>query len=181
MIRLTIILFLLTGANASAQKLPYINQTEAGLLLGEGIKPSFSIQTFNGVKINNGKLEAGLTTGLDVYQPATILPVMAGLKYRLFKVAFIQSYLNINAGYGFWLKDREDGREYKGGYSINPSLGLRFISSRKTRLNFSVGYKEQKASVLQNPQIQNDFPGQGWVSTDEFTFKRISLTTGFSF
>ena len=66
-------ILIITGVRA--QDMPYTNQTEAGLLLGTGVVPAFTVQMFNGVRINKWNVEAGLNAGIDIYPQITILPV----------------------------------------------------------------------------------------------------------
>ena len=64
-------ILIITGVRA--QDMPYTNQTEAGLLLGTGVVPAFTVQMFNGVRINKWNVEAGITSGIDIYDQITIL------------------------------------------------------------------------------------------------------------
>lgn len=181
---LPIIALLVIGNLVKAQNLPYTNQTEAGILIGEGVSPSFSAQTFNGVKIKKWKLEAGLTAGVDIYQEITVLPLAAGIKWNPFDKEDISPFISLNAGYGFdWLQRKVENQEYEGGYMINPSVGLRIKTKKAVKLNLSLGYKQQRAVIYPNQfTLFDSFAGtQNMEAKDEYKFRRLNLSFGLSF
>lgn len=168
---------------AKAQNLPYVNQTDVGLLFGDEELRSFSIQTFSGVVIEKWKLQLGLVTGIDVYQQITLIPLAPSFKYFPFSNKKTNPFLSLNVGYAFsGLKKFDDNQVSEGGLLINPSLGLRFKTQRKAAFNFNLGYKTQKGTVITytdnfsspNPRLRNKV-------VDEYTFKRVSMTLGISF
>jgi hypothetical protein len=174
-----LILFKLTGA----QNLPYVNQTDVGLLIGNKSVVSFSAQSFNGVIIDKWKIHLGFITGIDVYQPITFIPLAPSIKYLPFSTKKTNPYLSLTAGYSFsGLKKFQDNQIGYGGILFNPSLGLRFKSQRKAAFNLNFGYKIQKGKVVTlsdsfispNPRFKNKI-------VDNYTFKRISFTLGLSF
>jgi hypothetical protein len=146
---LSVLLMLLLASSVSAQKVHYTNQTEAGILIGDATNPSFSLQTFNGVKVQQFNLETGLTSGIDIYSRISIIPVSAGLKWNPLNTGYLSPLLSLNAGYGFgWMRDVSNNA-YAGGFMINPSIGLRIKTKDAAKLSLSIGYKQQKAENRQ--------------------------------
>lgn len=182
---LIIVSVLLFTTQVNAQKLPYTNHTEAGLLAGNGVNPSFTFQTFNGVRIQKWKFEAGLTTGVDIYSQMIILPLSAGVKWNPFNTKAISPFVSVNAGYGFaWLQRPSDNLNYSGGYMFNPSVGLRIKTKKDAaKLNLSLGFRQQRAVTRQTSEfyLYDYIGGSPDIETqDEYTFRRISLTLGLS-
>lgn len=83
--RLALLVLMVLFETANAQNLPYTNQTDIGILVGDGVTPSFTAQVFNGVQISKWKLKAGLITGVDFYQQILLVPVAAGIKWTPFE------------------------------------------------------------------------------------------------
>lgn len=180
-----ILLFVILSTQGQAQKLPFTNHTELGLLAGDGTKPSFSFQTFNGIKIQKWQLEVGINTGLDVYSPVIILPLSASLAWNPFSSRVISPIVSVNAGYGFgWLKSGNENAETTGGFLINPSIGLRIKTKDAAKLNIGLGFRQQKAVTRQTFDFYlDDFAGgpPDLETQDEYQFRRVSLTLGLSF
>ena len=173
---------MLCAGFAHAQNMPYTNQTEIGLLAGEGIDPSFSVQTFNGFKIKEWNVEAGLNTGVDIYKQFTLLPVSIGLKWFSANPGTVSPFIGLNAGYGLdWLQRREPNQKYEGGFMINPSVGIRIKTQARYKLNLSLGYKEQKAVIHQSQIFESFSSFFAPQMKDTYRFKRISLNLGLSF
>ena len=167
-----------------AQKLPYTNQTDAGLLLGQASETVFTAQSFHGVKISKWKLETGITAGIDVYPQMTILPVSLAFKWNPFNSGIVSPLISLNAGYGFgWLQPQQNDTRYPGGYTVNPSLGLRIKTKNNAKLNLGVGFRQQKAVVRQRHEyyLLNFMGGSSVDMKDEYTFRRASLMLGLSF
>ena len=178
-----ILSFVIFSNHAQAQKLPFTNHTELGLLAGNGIT-SFSIQTFNGIKIQRWRLEGGISTGLDVYSPIIILPLSGSLTWNPLNSRAVSPFISMNAGYGFgWLQASNDNAKTTGGYMINPSIGLRIKTKNTAKLHLGIGFREQKAVTRQASGFYvNDFVGGGpdIETQDEYRFRRISLALGLS-
>lgn len=181
-----IVVLLLTSALLQAQNLPFINHTEAGILAATGRAPSFTAQTFNGLKINKLKLEAGITAGVDIYQEMTLLPVSAGVKWNPLNNLPVSPYISFNAGYSFnWLQRQSDNTEYDGGYILHPSMGVRIKTKNANGIFIGLGYRQQRAVIRQNAQPMGLFydsfgPMPNMLSKEEYKFRRISLTLGLS-
>ena len=184
--KLIIALVLLSSSSIKAQPLPYVNHTETGILTATGNGPSFTAQTFNGVKIDKWKLEAGITAGVDIYQEMTLLPVSVGLKYNPLNNLPLSPYISMNAGYGFdWLQGQSDNTKYDGGYVLHPSLGVRIKTKSSTRVSLGLGFRQQRAVIRQNIQSIGLFfdsfaPMPDMRAKEEYKFRRISLSLGMS-
>lgn len=173
---------LLLGLNSKSQNLPYVNQTDVGLLFGEEGARSFSAQSFNGFGMDKLNIHLGFITGIDVYQPITLIPLAPSIKYFLNGEKESGPNISLTAGYAFsGLKKLEQNQASDGGTFFNPTFGLRFKTQRKEALNLSLGYKIQKGSLITylndfnaNPRFRDRF-------VEDFTFKRVSITMGISF
>lgn len=179
-------LLLLSTPAIKAQNLPFVNHTEAGILAATGRDPSFTVQTFNGVKINKLKLEAGITAGVDVYHEMTLLPISAGFKWNPLNNLPVSPYISLNAGYGFdWLQRQRDATKYDGGYILHPSLGVRIKTKNSTRVFMGLGYRQQRAVIDQNIQpiglFDSSFAPTPYLQAkEEYKFRRVSLSFGIS-
>jgi len=182
--KIIIAVLLLISPFLQAQNLPFVNHTEAGILAATGRNPSFTAQTFNGVKIDKWKLEAGITAGVDIYQDMTILPISAGLKWNPLNHRAVSPYISFNAGYGFnWLQRQNDDTKYDGGYILHPSLGMRIKTKNATRIFMGFGYRQQRAVIRQDIQsiglFYDSFAPMPYLQAkEEYKFRRISLSFG---
>ncbi len=155
-------------------------QADVGLLVGDGVRPAFSGQLFNGIKIDKYKVEAGVLLGADVYRQFTLLPVTAGLKWLPIESKSIIPYVSLNVGYGFnWLKKDTDEITYEGGAVINPQIGIRIKTTGKLKLNFGAGFKQQHATVYQRYEDESGSPIT--IITEKYKLGRLSLNVGASF
>ncbi|MBC3783629.1 hypothetical protein [Spirosoma utsteinense] len=172
---------------------PFVNYTEFGGLFGRvsyqantGVisesvdnKLSLTAQTFNGVQLTR-QLAVGGVVGIDWYRAALLMPVGAGIRFdfvrhprknvRLFGMA--------DAGYSLaWLHRGSTGYETKGGWMMNPGLGLRVgrpLSSGSAFI-MTVSYKRQEATVSK-PIAGND------ISRHESrVYNRLALRFGLTF
>lgn len=175
-----ILIFILTIfiSEIKAQIIPYTIQADVGILTGNQVQPSFTVQLFNGVRID--QIEAGITSGIDIYDQITILPLSAGFKWMPFKQGNLIPFIGINAGYGFeWLQRKVESRSYEGGTMFNPSFGIRVRNTWKAKMNFGIGFKQQRASIY--------FPfyderGRPITAMEEkYKFSRLSINYGLSF
>ena len=179
-------MLLLVSPFIKAQRLPYVNHTEVGILAATGRDPSFTGQTFNGVKINKWKLEAGITAGVDIYQEMTLLPISAGFKWNPWNNLAASPYISFNAGYGFdWLQRQSDDTKYDGGYVLHPSLGVRIKTRSSTQVYLGLGFRQQRAVIRQNNQtpglFYDYFAGiPDMQAKEEYRFRRLSLSFGLS-
>ncbi|NEU07363.1 hypothetical protein GZH53_03465 [Flavihumibacter sp. R14] len=182
---LTLITLLLVTLAAKGQRMPYTNQTDAGVLIGTPSATSFSAQTFNGVTIRKWNLDAGITTGIDLYNQVIILPLSAGFKWNPFRAHTVSPVISLNGGYGFtWLQRRKDDVKYEGGVIINPSIGLRIKTKSRSKINVALGFRQQKAEIYQPMStIIFDYfgPHPNMAIMEEYKFRRLTFSLGLSF
>jgi len=85
----------------------------------------------------------------------------------------VSPYYALNIGYGFPLQSLNGTT--KGGYMINPMLGLRFASRRKSSFSMEMGLIVQEA--------KGDYVNwrNGVAIKEELVFRRIMMTIGWVF
>ena len=177
------LLFIAFAIHANAQKIKFVTQVNAGYLLGQNTKSIFTVQNFSGVNIPKYNVDLGFVIGYDHYQPIKILPFAFAIKHTFSSSMKASPYLMLNTGYGFGLKDKSEiHTTYKGGFMLNPSMGLMFNKNGKVGYHLAVGYKTQKATVTQYPDNPSDFI---WytpsVTTANYKLKKVMLSLGISF
>jgi hypothetical protein len=136
---------------------------------------SFSIQTFNGWRVKP-KTSVGITTGLDAYQGALIMPVAAGIRQIVFDKGPTQSKIqaSLDAGIGTTWLNEDDGQETEGGLMLNPAVGFVFPTRSGSAFLFNFGYKYQHYSVKKT-WAENNF------SEESRNIKRVQIRLGFQF
>jgi len=137
---------------------------------------SLTLQTFNGVQLKP-RMAVGLTTGLDWYQSALLMPVAAGIRYDLAKSKNNVTLLGmLDAGYGFqWLHADATGYKTDGGMMISPGLGLKFGLKSGSALVLSLSYKRQHAKSTEP---------LGWGEIEKWenrVYNRMAVRFGFVF
>ncbi|MFC6998893.1 hypothetical protein [Rufibacter roseus] len=133
--------------------------------------PTFSI--FGGYQLHR-LLSVGTTVGADFYSNMLITPISLGLRGTLLNTR-VSPFYSLDAGYGSATFSSEVERtENKGGWMVNPALGLSVKTGNNTAYVFSLGYKMQKASS------KITWWNSGFRQ-DEYTFKRLSVRMGFVF
>ncbi len=178
--RILVFILIVFVSKAKAQEYPYTFQADAGLLIGSNSSPSFTARIFNGVRVDQWKIEAGIISGADLYKQITLLPLAAGLTWMPFRSESLKPTLGFSAGYGFaWLQHRAASFSYKGGAMFNPSIGVRIRTKRKASMNFGIGFKQQTASAYQTFYDTGGKPAS--VIKDEYKFNRVSMNYGLSF
>ena len=157
----------------------FFNETSSGLLVGsrsnDEIAP-FSLLFINGIMIKE-KISVGLGTGIEFYS-VNHIPVALDLKYFAGK-SKIQPYLGVMGGYSFPTDKNSDEYGYemkaKGGFLINPQIGIKVPTSGVTSLVFSIGYRHQNLHYDLN-ELWND-------SSEEIIeyYNRVSFRIGLLF
>lgn len=161
----------------------FVNQTEFGILLGRATpiystagvsKLNFTMLSFNGYKFNN-RFSAGVTVGLDWYTSYQVVPIEAGFRLDFPSKKRVSLYFGLDAGYGFmWLQNPPTNYTYQGGFTYNPSVGLKIDLGKDSFLSISIGYKYQKAS--------NKYIGTNDYQVENFSeYNRFVLRTGICF
>ncbi|MEJ7693238.1 hypothetical protein [Daejeonella sp.] len=179
-VRVLIIILMAFISEVKAQKYPYRMQGDIGLLIGKQVLPVPGVQVFNGVRIDKWSSEAGITVGADIYRQLTILPVSGSIRWMPLPEKALTPYLGFSAGYGLaWINRGTEEKDYRGGAVYNPSIGLRIKTKTKARVNFTAGFKHQRAAF-----IERRFDNLGReisIVTEEYSFGRISLNFGVGF
>jgi hypothetical protein len=186
-----LLVFFLAISSSIAQEKPvkkkYVNHTEFGGLFGRvkysngsldsqvENKASLTFQTFNGVKLND-RLSTGITVGMDWYKTALISPIAAGIRYDLVKDRAARLYATADVGYGFgWFHQDSDKYNTKGGWMINPGVGMKYGKPGGNAFTIGLSYKRQEAHV-DKPLL--------WEQTvryEERVYNRLALRLGMSF
>lgn len=152
----------------------YVNQTGLDLLPGNEVT-SVRFQMVNGYQFTP-RFSAGLGVGYTTYNdPLSLVPVFLDLRFKLFK-ANTTSYIFFKGGYNFTAHTDDavliEGK--RGGYTINPGVGLHFDTSGDHGWYINVGYNIDKFG----------FDQQGWggqTVINDHTFKRVNFGLGLSF
>jgi hypothetical protein len=182
---------LITGISNAQDRVPlkYVNHTEFGGLFGRVIYPTASVftgemadnrlnvtvQTFNGVMLNQ-RLMAGITIGVDWYKTAVLNPISAGIRYDFAKKDNVSLFGTADVGHAFsWFQDDLDGFETKGGFMVNPGLGLRIGKPGQAAVTFTMTYKRQEAYITKVP-LWNQLE-----RSEDRVYNRLALRLGVSF
>ncbi|HLO45878.1 MAG TPA: hypothetical protein VK175_16175 [Leadbetterella sp.] len=194
------------GQKEKLFKFPFVNQTEFGVLFGR-VKnnnyyyyPSYSsywpnptpngfslqnvanlsLQTFNGFQVRK-KTTIGLTTGLDMYSSAILVPIAGGIRHIIFEKndngAKFQA--SLDAGYGATFANATNSYEnVKGGILLNPSVGFKFPTRNGSAWLVNFGYKYQYMEISQNFE-ETDIYNISSIETKNL--KRFQVRVGFQF
>lgn len=194
---IVLILWVITALSALAQieipRRPFVNYTEFGGLFGRvnyrvntGVitesvdnRLSMTAQTFNGVQLTK-QLAVGGIVGIDWYRSALLMPVGAGVRFDFVRHPRknVRVFGLADAGYALaWLHKGSTGYQTKGGWMLNPGLGLRIgrPGSSASAFVLSMSYKRQEAAVSK-PITGND------ISRNETrVYNRLALRFGVTF
>lgn len=146
-------------AQENSFKKKYVNHTEFGGLFGRvkssygymqntvESKASITAQTFNGFQLNR-RLSAGITAGMDWYKTALVNPFAAGIRYNMFTGKSARLFGTLDAGYGFtWFHQDSDGYKTKGGWMLNPGVGVKYGKPGGNAFTIVLSYKRQELHV----------------------------------
>ncbi len=113
------------------------------LILGQEISLSYKYNTHKGHVLMLG---TGLET-YDVYSPINYVPVVLGYEYHIPVKMKSSLYLSLRSGYAFsFTGEDDDFSENKGGYMLNPNIGILFATNGKVGFFMETGLKFQEAS-----------------------------------
>ena len=140
--------------------------------------PTASIINFDagaGYQFNQW-LGLGLGTGYNLYdvdRGESVIPLFADIRMYPFKKN-LGPYFNLQAGYGFALKQESFGIiDAKGGYLFHPAIGWRVPVGEKFFFTFDIGARFQKAQYTQE--------GQWWLpsrSVRDVVYQRTTFRVG---
>lgn len=125
------------------KKSGYINITELNFAFGIGDiyrgYNAYGIQTVNGY-LYTSRLSFGVGAGLliDAHEGTALIPLFADLRIYFLEQKPITPFITIDLGYSLCTDNNN-----KGGFLINPSLGIKAYASSKAALHFSIGYLVQ--------------------------------------
>lgn len=152
----------------------YMMHTGMDILPGDETT-SIRFQLVNGYKFNP-EFSAGLGIGFTYYDdPLSLLPLFLDLEY-VFRRAGITPFIFLKSGYGFSiLTDTETFVDsHRGGFMVNPGMGLKFETKHKFGWYFNAGYN------LENAKFKRNIFGDRIVET-EISYRRLMFGAGLSF
>ncbi|MFH1321195.1 MAG: hypothetical protein ABII90_11160 [Bacteroidota bacterium] len=157
----------------------YYNITDNGILGGKDLyqnKYSFSFLTINGYKFNE-RLSLGLGVGIE-YMDIVQAPVFLDVRFNFFKSKFTP-FIAMQGGYSLPLENNYDdwGPKYKGGYLLNPCIGVRNYFNNNSAIVFSVGFRHQQ---LKSTRKDYSWGDDGIIERTNL-YNRISVRVGFLF
>lgn len=139
--------------------------------VGQEISLLYKYNTHKGHVITGG---TGLET-FDVLGPITYVPVVLGYEYHIPVKMKSSLYLSLRTGYAFAFIDEAEGfSDNKGGFMVNPNIGLLFATNGKVGFFMETGLKFQEASYTF---------GDIWWGTSEvdIIYKRFLFRFGIIF
>lgn len=160
----------------------YYSNINIGFMLSgemESLFPSLSLMFVNGYQFDWG-LALGAGVGIDLIDE-TYMPLVGDIRYS-FKDSKLSHFIFFQGGYAMPLGspdpydyNYDDSKpESKGGYIINPGIGLKLSLNDKNAFSFAIGYKYMH---VKHEYIE--YTGQKINRTTEYN--RITLGIGFHF
>lgn len=145
----------------------------------ESVFPPLSIMFLNGYEFK-WDLAIGAGVGIDLINE-TYMPIVGDIRYY-FKDSKLSHFIYFQGGYAMPLGSPdpydynyyESDMESKGGYIINPGIGLKLNLQDKNAFSFAIGYK-----YMQVEHEYIEYSGQKINRTTEYN--RITLGIGFHF
>ncbi len=197
-VKLLVFCFLMLSFHQSfGQNNVYFNQTELGVLFGNGVegwngqnenRVDFSLITFHGVKFSKNHA-VGMSVGLDQYNSISIIPIAVGWRGFLGKENRPQLMGGFDLGGGSTLLEKKEKIDlyesrYHGGLMFSPSIGFKFPARKGDySLTMTLAYKRQEFGFFQGylepdlssrPSISSSLP-PGYSSITETSYLYHSL------
>ena len=147
-------------------------------------EPQWIIQTVNG--LSSGKWFTGIGAGLDHYEYRT-LPLFADVRRYFGK--HDEAFVYGDIGYNFAWKTKPgkeigyyDEYSFSGGLYTDVGIGYRFVSGKKSALNFTIGHSYKELTANTGTTIC-PFIGPCYTQTDKYrlNFVRIVIRAGVIF
>jgi len=186
-------------AHAAGQSGEYVNHTEFGVLLGKttGLdqRINFSVQSFNGIKINSYN-EVGILVGHDSYPLVNLVPLAVGWRGMQTVGKRVTPYASFDIGYAsavFNKRNVEGTFEswHQGGLYLSPAFGIRHQSKDPNlAFSWSIGFKRQQVSFFEgqrssplSPTPPNGPlpPGFNNIREDNYILNSLHLKWGIIF
>ncbi|UCG26992.1 MAG: hypothetical protein JSV24_08425 [Bacteroidales bacterium] len=156
----------------------FLAVADMGVLAGKGEDTKdapFSIHTIYGYQFKT-RLYCGAGLGME-FLNVTYVPLFADFRYH-FSSNNITPYIFIQMGYNQPLENEDndyyDVRE-KGGFLLNPGLGMRFIINPRTSIVMSVSYRYQELKS----QVTYYWPEETVIRYEYLN--RLGIRFGFNF
>lgn len=156
------------------KKSGYINHTSLNIMPG-GSHTAANFQMVNGYQFTP-RLSAGLGIGFVLYNdPLNLISLFVDVKYK-FKEANTTPFVFFKSGYSFSILSDEhmEVESHRGGFMLNPGVGLQFDTSAGFGINFSAGYNLDNSS----------FEQEGWngrIIVNDISYRRLLLGFGLTF
>lgn len=133
---LTLLVVVASGQTEKKQ-FSYAVTLGTGITFGEPSTVPFSLQGIGYYRFGE-RFSVGAGTGLSLYNKVVLIPLFGDLKFDLTRPRKFTPYVECAAGYAF--APAEDAR---GGFCLNPSVGMKFTLLQKVRMLMAVGYESQ--------------------------------------
>lgn len=152
----------------------YVNLTGMNILPG-GSTSTVSFQMVNGYQFNS-RLSAGIGIGFVLYNdPLNLMPLFFDVKYK-FLEANTTPFVFFKSGYSFSILSDEsmEVESHRGGFMMNPGVGLQFDTGGGFGIYFSAGYN------LDNSSFEQEGFNERTIVTD-ISYRRLLLGFGLTF
>lgn len=152
----------------------YVNQTGMAVLPGQGAT-SVRFQMVNGYQFTP-KFSAGIGIGFATYNdPLNLVPFFIDMKYKFLK-ANTTPFVFLKSGYSFSILSDDDTQveNHRGGFMLNPGIGLQFDTSKGFGWYFTAGYNRDRSGFDQERW-------DGRIVENDVTYRRLLLGFGLSF
>ncbi len=205
-VRFLILCFLILPFSQSfGQEKVYYNQTELGVLYGNGVddwsgesknRIDFSAISFHGAKISEHHV-AGFSVGFDQYESISVIPFAIGWRGFLGKESRPQLIGGFDFGGGSPLFEDKEKTEwyeswYVGGIMVSPSIGVKFPAKKgKTSFTLTLAYKRQELGFFMgyfdlgdNPRplfSTQLLPGYSSMNETSYLFHSLVARVGLMF
>ena len=137
----------------------------------------FNVQHITGYQFNR-MVGVGLGASYDAYDledGESMVTVFGHYRAYLSK-RIVAPFAAISAGYGFALKNEEQGvKETDGGLMFHPEIGLRLGATDAANFTISLGYRIQDAYYVQ------ERPFNGNIEYRDVRYQRFLFTLGLLF
>ncbi len=199
------VIFILSFIQSFGQENVYFNQTELGVLFGNGEEAwtgvdkkriDLSLITFHGVKISNNHA-VGLSVGFDQYESLSVIPFAVGWRGFLGKENRPQLIGGFDFGGGSAVLEDKEKTEwyeswYKGGVLVSPSIGVKLPARKgESSLTLSLAYKRQELGYFMGFFERSDsprpltntnlLPGYSSMTETSYLFHSLVARMGFMF
>ena len=168
-----LIMALCTIAGVKAQlveRLSFATTVGTGIAMSSPSSTPFTWQIVGHYHFNR-RLSAGVGTGLSFHEK-TLIPVFADVKFDVTRPRRFTPYLGCGVGYSFALD-----KNARGGFYLNPSVGVQYPIGGRKKLLLAIGYEQQKLERLEKKEIPH-FTAE---FRERLQYSSVSFKVGFVF